>query len=136
MHVVYPVVHDGGGDVLPGDALRPRGCHVEVQLGLAAVLASVLQVPLVLEERVRGVGLGGEVHQVLNLQRVVAPLVAPEGKKSFRCSVRERGGYCNFDLSLEARAFRSAPLFPQPLFSSFSVFIPTYADFFSPLSAP
>ena len=53
VHVVDPVVHDGRGDIFAGDALGPSGGNVQVELGLAAVLARVLQVPLVLEQGVR-----------------------------------------------------------------------------------
>ena len=35
------VVHDGGRDVLAGDALSPRGRDVQVQLGLATVLTGI-----------------------------------------------------------------------------------------------
>ncbi len=41
VHVVDAVVHDGRGDVLAGDALRPRRAHVQVQPRLAAVLTRV-----------------------------------------------------------------------------------------------
>ena len=47
MHVVHPIVHDGGGHVEPGDTLGPGSLHVEVQPDLASILTSVLQVPLV-----------------------------------------------------------------------------------------
>lgn len=49
MHVVDAVVHDGRRHVLPGDTLCPGGLHVQVESGLAAILAGVFQVPLVLE---------------------------------------------------------------------------------------
>lgn len=39
--VLPTVVHDGGGDVLAGDALSPGGLDVEVQAGLSAVLSRV-----------------------------------------------------------------------------------------------
>ena len=55
MHVVDTVIHDGRGDVLAGDPLGPGRGHVQVQLGLAPILARVLQVPLVLEQGVRRV---------------------------------------------------------------------------------
>ena len=79
VHVVDPVVHDGRGDIFAGDALGPSGGNVQVELGLAAVLARVLQVPLVLEQRVRRVRRlqysFWVTDQVFYFERVVATLV-------------------------------------------------------------
>ena len=41
MHVVDSVVHDSGGDVSARDALRPGRLHIQVELGLAAILTRV-----------------------------------------------------------------------------------------------
>ena len=56
VHVVDSVIHDGRGDIFAGDSLGPSGGNVQVELGLAAVLAGVLQVPLVLKKGVCWVG--------------------------------------------------------------------------------
>ena len=71
---IITVVHDGSGDILAGDALCPGGGHVEVELWFAAVLAGVLQVPLVHKQGVGGVGLRGQVDQVFHFEGLVAAL--------------------------------------------------------------
>ena len=49
MSVVNAVVHDGGGDILAGEAHGPGLFDVEIEFGLAIGLTGVAQVPLVFE---------------------------------------------------------------------------------------
>ena len=69
------VVHNGGGYVLPGNALSPGGFYIKVEFGFASVLPGVLQVPLEWEVGVAWVLLRPHmVHQVLYPQRLIASL--------------------------------------------------------------